>query len=415
MPRPTVLIVSFDLVREGEPATSLSVATLLAAASGDPGAPHLLHAPVNLLAEPRPTADDVVEALARDYDLPSLDAVAVSAYVWGEALVRPVLRGLRAAGFGGRLLLGGYQVSYAAPEALSALYPEADAFVAGYAEAALVEALADRRPGVRVFASTPDFDALPSPYLTGALPVAEGQPRARLETKRGCPYRCSFCAHRDLRTHRVHRRPADRALAELAYLEACSVGKVNVLDPVFNMGAEYLPLLRELAGRGFGPTLALQSRIENVRGDAGAEYLDLAASLGATLEFGLQSVHPAELSAVQRKNALAHTAETLAAMTARGIDYEVSVIYGLPRQTARSFEETLAFLADAGAPVVHAFPLMLLRGTELYDERDRYGFVEAPVGAFDIPTVVASDTFSHDEWLAMDARAREVAPAPDRV
>lgn len=424
------LIVSFDLVRDGEPATSFSVATLLAAARAQPGAPELHHAPFNLLATPPPTADDVVHALASDYHLGAFGAIALSAYVWSEALVRPVLRGLRAAGFQGRLLLGGYQVSYADPEALHRLYPEADVFVSGYAETALLDALADPRPGPQLHAASPDFHALPSPYLTGTLPVAVGQDRVRLETKRGCPYRCSFCAHRDLATQRVHRRGPDRALAELDWLAERGVAKVNVLDPVFNMGPEYLPFLRALAERprsgsarsgsaGSGstsaPVLSVQARIENVRGPAGDEFLDLAAGLGLTLEFGLQSIHPDELTAVDRRNALAHTEAVLARLNDRGIAYEVSVIYGLPRQSARSFDDTLDFLDRAGAPVVRAFPLMLLRGTELYDERDRYGFVEAALGPFAIPTVVASDSFSHDEWLAMDARARALFPSPDRV
>ena len=132
--------------------------------------------------------------------------IALGAYVWGEELLRAVLVALRKQGFAGRIILGGPQISYSGA-GLDGLYPEADAFVRGYGETALVELVADHRrvdiPGVhwagtkdRLAQAAVDLESLPSPWLTGTLPLA-GQGFVRWETQRGCPFRCAFCQHRE--------------------------------------------------------------------------------------------------------------------------------------------------------------------------------------------------------------------------
>ncbi len=53
---------------------------------------------------------------------------------------------------------------------------------------------------------------------------------------------------------------------------------------------------------------------------------------------------------------------------------------------------------DRRVPVIKAFPLLLLRGTALDQERERWGLVDQG-GA--MPMVVQSSSFAHAEWLAM--------------
>lgn len=78
--------------------------------------------------------------------------------------------------------------------------------------------------------------------------------------------------------------------------------------------------------------------------------------------------------------------------------FEVSLIYGLPTQTLASFQETVRWCQDRGVPVLKAFPLMLLRGTDLDRQRDTWRLVES-IGP--IPVVVESDSFTRSEWEQM--------------
>ncbi|HEX8245860.1 MAG TPA: hypothetical protein VF541_20265, partial [Longimicrobium sp.] len=227
----TAVIVSFDLIRPGEPATSLALGSLLAALAHEVATGAELdvhHVSVNLLDMQGEAAVEKAEAAVLGLGLSARDAVAVSGYVWSEPLTTRLIERLRAGGFGGTIILGGYQVSYAREEELPALYPGVDLFISGYAEKALCAALTklERPSQPRVLAEQVDFTALPSPYLGNAITVEEGQGMVRLESKRGCPFRCAFCAHRDLRGNRVHARAADRVRLELDFLAAQRVGKI---------------------------------------------------------------------------------------------------------------------------------------------------------------------------------------------
>ena len=61
----------------------------------------------------------------------------------------------------------------------------------------------------------------------------------------------------------------------------------------------------------------------------------------------------------------------------------------------------MLFLLENGCAEVHAFPLMLLQGTELEHQRDRWQFEEEQVGHFQLPLVIESSSFARTEWTAM--------------
>ena len=63
------------------------------------------------------------------------------------------------------------------------------------------------------------------------LIIPQNHHMIRLETKRGCPYRCNFCAHRDLTKNRMHKFELERTFKELALIKQKEIHRVNVLDP----------------------------------------------------------------------------------------------------------------------------------------------------------------------------------------
>jgi radical SAM superfamily enzyme YgiQ (UPF0313 family) len=185
-----------------------------------------------------------------------------------------------------------------------------------------------------------------------------------------------------------------RIEAEIDLFCASGVSDIAVLDPIFNMGPHATDVLRRFAARGYPGRLSLQCRAEAID-DA---FLDAAAALDVVLEFGLQTIHADEGRAVKRMNNLSKVDRTLEAVRARGIQHEVSLIFGLPLQTLASFEKTVDWCLEREVPVIKAFPLVLLRGTALERDRDRWGLGDSG-GA--MPMVLRSSTFDVDDWMMM--------------
>jgi radical SAM superfamily enzyme YgiQ (UPF0313 family) len=412
----TLTLVDLYWTRDKDPRVALGHASLLASLRQLSGVSvRAIAAPVNVASiDPAELAERVHASVAGP---PEEMDVAIGTYVWGEELVRELLTRLRQRGFRGRIIMGGPQISYAGP-GLDALYPEADAFVRGYGEEALAHlALTGGRPPVpgvhyagevdRCEQATVDLEALPSPWLTGLVPIERAQ-FIRWEAQRGCPFRCAFCQHREPGA-RLRRRQLSRSrvFEEIALFCRHHVSEVAVLDPIFNTGAWGTEVLRTFADGGFRGRLTLQCRAEMVTRD----FLDAAQMLDTQLEFGLQTIHHKEGAAVDRLNDIEKVDRALAEVRRRGIRHEVSLIFGLPEQTFDSFLASVRWCLERRVPVIKAFPLMLLRGTPLERARHRWGLRER---GRTMPIVVAANSFDERDWTRMAGVAEALAVTEGR-
>jgi radical SAM superfamily enzyme YgiQ (UPF0313 family) len=403
MPR-RIVLVDFYWTRDKDPRVPLGHASILTSLREQDGLDvRSVVMPVNSTGvTPGQVAAEIMRH-AGGADPLEVD-VAIGAYVWGEELLQGVLRQLRESGFAGRVVLGGPQISYAGP-GLERIYPDADIFIRGYGEQALAR-LATREdaesiPGVHVAGTNDrqtqaavDLNALPSPWLSGTIPIVE-QSFIRWETQRGCPFRCAFCQHREPGA-RLERRALNlpRIEAEIDLFCASGVRDIAVLDPIFNMAPHAVPVLQRFALRGYTGRLSLQCRAEAVDDD----FLEAAAALDVCLEFGLQTVIEEEGRVIQRRNQIARVDTALAGVRSRGIRHEVSLIFGLPLQTVSSFESSVTWCLERDVPVIKAFPLLLLRGTALERDREKWSLGDSG-GA--MPMVVRSSSFSLDDWRTM--------------
>ena len=139
------------------------------------------------------------------------------------------------------------------------------------------------------------------------------------------------------------------------------------------------------------------------------EFIDTIIKINETgrvvLEFGLQTIHPEEMKIIDRPNNMRKVERILQDVNSAKIESEISIIFGLPGQTLESFKASVQYCIDSKVKTIHAFPLMLLRGTPLYEEKDVYGLVESneivsefiPRIQTDIPHVVSSNTFTYNE------------------
>ena len=396
--RPVVL-VSLDWLRAGDPPLGLGCASIASSLRA-------CGIPVRIVADAVNRVgfsagvflDRVTEAVS---EVGTRALVGISAFVWCEPEVQALLRVLCTKA---DVVLGGPQVSYAGP-GLEWLYPGARYFVRGNGELAMVSLATGHAEngmhglhiaGMADLCTKADFplDALPSPHLDGTSPIGGF---VRWETQRGCQFACTFCQHKQPGRRLLNANMAmGRLRREVAAFRDAGTDKIAVLDPIFNTGGgRVVDLLGCMKETGIGAHLSFQCRFELVTDD----FLDAVEPIDATLEFGLQTVHDDEARAVGRPNHMDAVEGVIAKLNKRRTPYEVSLIYGLPFQTVKRFQDSVDWCLERGVPRVRAWPLMLLRGTPIHEQREKWGYVES-VGER-IPIVVESRWFSRSEHSRM--------------
>lgn len=395
-----VILVSIDWRRPQDGKTGLGIASIAAAlqASGVPC--QVIDAQVNC---PEFSLRRVLkELLIAITEAGPNCLVGFGVYVWNDAEVRDLISLIK--GKGTDIVLGGPQISYMEKNQLESVYPEADFFVRGQGEMAIVALAKGRMPdgcGIHI-AGTPDLGRkadhdlleLPSPYLLETIQIQES---IRWETQRGCPFKCSFCQHREPGKRLKHQWfDCQRLEKELKMFAAAGVKRISILDPIFHTNpTRAIGVLNSIKAAGVTAQLALQCRFETCT----EEFLDALDGLDVILEFGLQTTIKAEYLAIQRPNHMEVVCNRIRQLHERKIDFEISLIYGLPHQTLESFRASVDWCLQREVPRVRAWPLMLLRGTPLYEQKELYGFVESNDQG--IPIVIASNSFSQEEYAEM--------------
>lgn len=355
--------------------------------------------------------------------------IALGAYVWNEKSIQNITKHFKQLkDFKGNIILGGPQISYLNSNEES-FYPYADVFVKGYAENPLTRYMKQEKniKGIK-FANLNNFvptnfvnlDELDSPFLSGVL---KPQKFLRWETQRGCIFKCSFCQHKETQHNDFAKKrnfPINRVIKEIEWIcENKIVQDIAVLDPTFNSGPNYKFYISKLISEGYTGKLSLQCRLEMMD----EEFVNLICKLNATanvvLEFGLQTIHKTEQKAIERINNMKKIDNIIPILTNKEIKFEISLIFGLPFQTLDSFKQTISYCVEKKVPVIKAFPLMLLRGTGLFENKKNLGLIESTDIAVekmnnvdriykDIPHVVESPTFSINDWKIMGKIANDL-------
>lgn len=398
-----LLLVEFPWGRDKDPRVPLGHASMLAMLK------NVLNARCKSFVKPINLSDFSVKNVKQEilYELSELGEntdIAFGVYVWCEDVVKSILTFLRANNFEGRIILGGPQISYS-EAGLEQIYPEADIFVRGYGEFAIAELMTNpnkiNHTGVhyagesdKVEQTIVDLDLCPSPWLEGIIKL-ENQPFIRWETQRGCQFKCSFCQHKEAGSRLPkHMFQFNRIEQEIDLFCRKKVEDIAILDPIFNSGKQAIKILKRFYENEYDGRLSIQCRAEMITD----EFIQYASKLNVRLEFGLQTIHENEGIAINRRNNFKMVQRNLAKVKQARINFEVSVIYGLPEQTLESFRNTIDWCLSMKIPVIKAFPLMLLRGTEIEKQKHLWGLIESNDT---MPVVIESNTFTNREWLQM--------------
>jgi len=399
------ILVTFDFTQRGKTGTGLAAGSLISACRNHPkyGSEFTLkHVPIEMtaVAEKQYSVDEIAKKINSKTQLNEIDSLAIACYVWSSRLIEPLIKRCREMGFKGKVILGGYQIH---EKTCKELYPSGDFYIGGYAETALPEAILDDLAiSSRFLNKDVKMDALPSPYLDNTIELTDGQEMIHWETRRGCVFKCNFCAHRDLTHKKVHLLGIDKIKQELDLFKMKKIKKINVLDPIFNLEPNHIDILKYAISIELKALLSFQVRFEKIND----EFLTLCSKLNVHLEFGLQTTHKNESRVIERGNNMKKIDKSILLLHKWKQSFEVSLIYGLPEQTLISFKESITYLQSRNVDTIKAFPLMLLEGTKLFEDRFKYNIVEEVIDESNIPHVVSCNNFTRDEWNEMHSYAK---------
>ena len=194
-----------------------------------------------------------------------------------------------------------------------------------------------------------DLDALPWADKRGfyqAVPALERE--FYVVSRRGCPFRCSFCEYSTFPKQYpgekpVRRRSVEHLIAELAFWKARGrVRKVFFWDAIFTLDAKWMAEFAAAYRRDIGIPFECYTHPQTMTRDMAR----LLAEAGCMMvRVGVQSVNSDTLAALDRKGDREKVLQTLDYLREYGVPYSVDHIIGLPGEGAADQREALRFYA----------------------------------------------------------------------
>jgi radical SAM superfamily enzyme YgiQ (UPF0313 family) len=239
-----------------------------------------------------------------------------------------------------------------------------------------------------------NLDEIPSPYLTGILDdFFQYDLIPIIETNRGCPYQCTYCAQGLVSQYKVKLFDMDRVLEELNYI-AEKVIKTNLLcfaDANFGITARDNKLAEHI--RTLQSTKSYPRRCI-INWDKTSQSVELAEIMGesAYLVSSLQSIDQTVLRNIKRGNiGSSRFKEIIDRVNEAGGVSGTEIILALPGETKESHLNSLRKLFDWGVSYIICYNCLIINGSELAlsEQRDRFNIhtkfrlIDSAFGSYD--------------------------------
>ena len=306
--------------------------------------------------------------------LPSgIDLAAISTYSAQAAEAYELADRFRAAGV--RTVIGGPHVTACPEEAAS----HADAVVVGEGEPVWCDLLSDAEQNqlkARYDGRAAGYDLASAPMPAFELLDVDRYNRITVQTSRGCPHRCEFCASSVIISETYKQKPVAKVLAEIEKIS--SIWERPFIefadDNSFVNRAYWKELLLALQGKGL--KWFTESDL-SVAEDG--ELLDLMRTSGcAQVLIGLESPTPDALEGIELHSNWKYrhadrAREAIQTIQSHGITVNGCFVLGLDGQTPDVFDQVVAFVKESGLYEVQVTLLTPFPGTPLYDRLAREG------------------------------------------
>ena len=274
-----------------------------------------------------------------------------------------------------------------------------------------------------------DLDEIPSPYLTGKLDeFFDGRLWPLIQTKRGCPFKCTFCTEGLDFYDKISRFSVSTVRSEVEYIgrkmeEVRAQGGRNdlyIADSNFGMYKEDIETAKALAGsrERYGWPDHINCSTGKNKKERVLEAADILDGK-IVLSGSVQSLDLNVLENIKRKN-ISPTELMDLAKESESVDANsfCEIILGLPGESKRSHLKTLETIVNAKFNKIIPYQLMILNGSELgssetiekYSMEIRSRVLPRAFGSYDISEkriniadiediCVASKTLSYEDYL----------------
>ncbi len=229
-----------------------------------------------------------------------------------------------------------------------------------------------------------DLDTIPSPFLTGAIPLVDDQGEflydaVTMETNRGCPYSCAFCYWGGATGQKIHAFSPERLAAEVELFGQLRIQNICLADSNFGMlpaDQKFLEAFLRTRSEHMFPRALTASWAKN----KGKLFYDIVrtmrqAGLQADFTLAIQTLDPEALKTSRRTNMAINKFEDLCEwLHQEGLGSYAEMIWGLPGETYDSFLQGYDRIARL-VPRIATYSNLLLPNTAYDHERAEHKFV----------------------------------------
>lgn len=277
-------------------------------------------------------------------------------------------------------VIGGLHVSMLPDEA--ALH--CDAVVIGEGEPVWLQVLEDAANGAlkrRYGSLESGFDLADAPMPAFHLLDISKYNRLTVQTSRGCPHRCEFCASSILLTRHYKQKPMEKVLAEIDRIQ--SLWKRPFIEFADDNSFVHHRYWKELLPHLLGRKLRWFAETDIGVADDD-ELLDLMRESGcAQVLIGLESPVDEGLHGLEMKNdwklrKLPRYRDAIRKIQSRGITVNGCFIIGLDGHTPRIFDDVFNFVRETELYEVQITILTPFPGTPLYARLESEGRLLEP-------------------------------------
>ena len=207
------------------------------------------------------------------------------------------------------------------------------------------------------------FYLKPNPYVIRGVPLSAFY----AISSRGCPYRCTYCANKDLFGQTFRARSPANVIEELELLKNdYKIDGVYFYDDTFTIdGQRVIKLCREMREKKLGLVWACETRV-NVIFDKIVKEMSQAGCM--QIDFGIESGSQYMLDKLKKDITLRQIMDAFAICKKYGIRQFANIMINLPGETREDLEYTKELIRMMNANITIFNVTTPFPGTDLYQD-----------------------------------------------